>query len=178
MDSIMAFFEKFLGIIQVVVIIAIAMPKLLIFLAPILVFTSWVAQQYFRVSREIKRLESIQKSPVFILFSETIHGLSVIRAFQQEERFMNICFQRIDNMNRCFLYLWHTNRWLNIRMQAVGSIASGFIAIGVVHYVDSLSSTAAALLLIYSIEFTNYLVYMARAHSEVRAIKRSVVPVF
>lgn len=54
----------------------------------------------YKVSRELKRLESVNKSPVFVLFSETMAGLSVIRAFRDEERFFKRCCDLVDSMNR------------------------------------------------------------------------------
>ena len=50
-------------------------PLLLVPLLPVVVFTWWVARQYLHVSRELKRLESLKKSPVFVLFSETLQVL-------------------------------------------------------------------------------------------------------
>lgn len=44
-------------------------------LLPVVVFTWWVSKQYLHVSRELKRLESLKKSPVFVLFSETLQVL-------------------------------------------------------------------------------------------------------
>jgi len=35
---------------------------------------------YRQVAREIKRLDSVSRSPVFAQFSETLGGLSTIRA--------------------------------------------------------------------------------------------------
>jgi hypothetical protein len=62
-------------------------PLLLLPFIPIVLFTWWVSYQYLHVSRELKRLESITKSPVFVLFSETLQGLHVVRAFRDEHRF-------------------------------------------------------------------------------------------
>jgi hypothetical protein len=47
-------------------------PVLLLPLLPVVWFTWWVGRQYLHVSRELKRLESLKKSPVFVLFSETL----------------------------------------------------------------------------------------------------------
>ena len=55
---------------------------------------------YIQGSREMKRLESVHKSPVFVLFSETLSGLATIRAFGHENRFFRICTEHTDNMNR------------------------------------------------------------------------------
>ena len=38
-------------------------------------------------SRDLKRLESISRSPVYASFSETLVGLDTIRAFDASERF-------------------------------------------------------------------------------------------
>ena len=38
-------------------------------------------QYYRRTSRELKRLDSISRSPIFSSFSETLSGLATIRAF-------------------------------------------------------------------------------------------------
>jgi ATP-binding cassette subfamily C (CFTR/MRP) protein 10 len=48
-------------------------------------------QRYYRqTSREVKRLSSISKSPVYAHFSESIAGLSSIRAFCVSARFVEV----------------------------------------------------------------------------------------
>lgn len=100
-------------------VITYSLPYLLIAFIPIMLFTIWVSYQYLHISRELKRLESLMKSPVFILFSETLQGLAVVRSFHAEQRFFQLCCERCDNMNRCHLYMWLCNRWLNFRMQVL-----------------------------------------------------------
>lgn len=41
---------------------------------------------------EIVRLESITKSPVVSLFSETLNGVTTIRAFNKEDYFLKVFF--------------------------------------------------------------------------------------
>ena len=116
-QSIYAFVRCVLETFQIVAVITYTLPILLLPFIPIMGFTAWISYQYIHISRELKRLESISKTPVFVLFSETLHGLPVIRAFRDEKRFFKTCFERIDAMNRCHLYMWLCNRWLNFRMQ-------------------------------------------------------------
>lgn len=167
MGNLLSFFDTLCGMFQMTIIVSLSMPILLVPMLPIIIFTGFVARKFLRVAREIKRLESVSKSPVFVLFSETIHGLAVIRTYQQEARFMNICFDRVDNMCRCFIHLWLSNRWLNIRMQLMGTIVCSLVTIGVVTQAKYLNSTSAGLLLIYSLEFTTYLVWLSRTHADV-----------
>ena len=46
---------------------------------PIVFIFAYLAKYYLKTSRELKRLESIYRSPVFSHFSETICGLDTIR---------------------------------------------------------------------------------------------------
>lgn len=67
---------------------SIANPWLILFLLPLLVVFNYCAKYYLGISRELKRLESICRSPVFSHFSETINGLDTIRTRQMEKHFV------------------------------------------------------------------------------------------
>ena len=55
----------------------------------ILGYLSYLIQQFFRASsRELPRMVSISKSPIFALLSETLHGLDTIRVYQMQDYFM------------------------------------------------------------------------------------------
>jgi hypothetical protein len=44
-----------------------------------------VCRNYFRaVTLELKRLDAVSRSPIYSHFSQTLNGLSVIRAFQHQ----------------------------------------------------------------------------------------------
>lgn len=66
---------------------------LLFVLLPTSVVFVLFARYYLKTSRELKRLESIYRSPVFAHFSETMTGLDTIRTRGMEEEF-------IDQFNR------------------------------------------------------------------------------
>lgn len=68
------------------------------------------------LSRELQRIESITSSPVISHFSETIAGLSTIRAYNQESRFMETLFKRMEDNNVAFVILNSSNRWLGIAL--------------------------------------------------------------
>eukprot|EP01038_Epipyxis_sp_PR26KG_P008717 gene8717-11778_t len=166
MSSLMGFLDCCLGTIQIIAVVAWVLPYLLIPFIPIIFFTLWVSKQYLHISRELKRLESIKKSPVFVLFSETLLGLPVIRAFRQEQRFLSECFRRIDELHACHLYLWLSNRWLNFRMQMLGAIVAGSVGMAVVYDAGKMGNTAAGIVLIYSLSFCDNLTFLARMHAE------------
>ena len=60
---------------------------------PILLAFVFLTRYYLKTSRELKRLESICRSPVFSHFSETMDGLDTIRTRHAEEQFIDQFFR-------------------------------------------------------------------------------------
>jgi ABC-type multidrug transport system fused ATPase/permease subunit len=100
MNNLQDFIDCLVSTAQVVLVITILVPSLIPFLTPVILYNYWVSNRYIRASRELKRLESVNKSPIFVLFSETLTGLSVIRAFRHESRFFELCCKYMDVANR------------------------------------------------------------------------------
>ena len=115
-NSISEFVNCLCGTLNIIVIIMVFKPIILALLLPVIWFTYWVTKQYMHISRELKRLDSICKSPMYALFGETLQGLIIVRSYQNEDYILNKLFTLIDNSNRCYIYLWSCNRWLNFRM--------------------------------------------------------------
>ncbi len=59
-----------------------------------------LSQSYLLCSRELRRLESNSRSPIFSQYGETLSGLSTIRAFSAEQRFLDEMFDKIDETQR------------------------------------------------------------------------------
>lgn len=68
-------------------------------------FSSILFQRfYIPTSRQLRRLESVSRSPIYSHFGETMSGLSVIRAYNHQERFMKHNEVTIDeNLKTIFL---------------------------------------------------------------------------
>ena len=73
-------------------------PWLLFAVVPIAVLAGLVSRYYLKTSRELKRLESINRSPVYSHFSETLDGLETIRTRNREGNFMD-AFCRFVTLN-------------------------------------------------------------------------------
>lgn len=174
MNNLQDFLDCFMSTIQVVIVISVLVPIMIPFLLPVVLYNYIVSKKYIKVSRELKRLESVSKSPIFVLFSETLTGLPVVRAFRHEKRFFNLACEYVDVMNRCHLYMWISNRWLNFRTQCMGACVSGCVAWFVVHQADNIGSTVAGLVLLNAMNFTDAITYMTRMHGECQMSMNSV----
>ena len=84
--------------------------------------TTLIRQYYAHTGREVKRLESQTKSPIFNYISETLNGRAVLKASKLEndlvERFMEV----EDEHSSVFRILVLTRRWLAFRIEMVVAV--------------------------------------------------------
>lgn len=67
---------------------------------------------YVASSRQLKRLESVSRSPVYSHFNETLLGVSVIRAFEEQERFIRQSDLKVDENQKAYYPSIVANRWV------------------------------------------------------------------
>ncbi|KAK0541833.1 hypothetical protein OC844_007956, partial [Tilletia horrida] len=72
--------------------------------------------------RDLRRLESTLRSPIFSAFGELLQGISVVRAFGAEERYMATLCAHVDQSLSAHFYQWQGNRWLLLRFQNLGGL--------------------------------------------------------
>lgn len=68
------------------------------------------------MNRELQRMDSITNSPIVSHFAETIQGVATIRAYNQESRFMEMLFKRLEANNIAVMCHNTSNRWLGIAL--------------------------------------------------------------
>lgn len=164
----------FVQCISTLILITAITPGFLIFAVIISFFYYLVGYFYLTLSRELKRYESITKSPIHQHFSESLTGVATIRAYGIESRFMKQNLQAIDNNNRPFFYLWVANRWLSFRVDAVGSLVMLFAGIFVLLSVGKIDAGLAGLSLSYAIAFSESALWIVRLYSNVEMNMNSV----
>ena len=88
--------QRFLFSIQLVLLLftsiivpSVANPWLLFAIIPLTVLVFYISNYYLKTSRELKRLESISRSPVFSHISETLNGLDTIRTRRRQREFLD-----------------------------------------------------------------------------------------
>ena len=60
---------------------------------PIILLYFYIARYFMRTSRELKRLESICRSPVLTQISETLDGLDTIRSRGRQQEFADLLYR-------------------------------------------------------------------------------------
>ncbi|KAF8502971.1 hypothetical protein JB92DRAFT_3123623 [Gautieria morchelliformis] len=78
---------------------------------------------YLNTGRDLRRMESNSRSPIFSNFSELLSGIVTVRAFASERRFLDNLHSKIDGTTKMWYLFWMTNRWLLLRFDALGGLA-------------------------------------------------------
>ena len=104
-------------------------PILLAALPAIILYDVAVARTYIKGARDMKRLSSLHKSPIYGHFSESLQGLPVIRAFRAEAFCEKQICGFVDTAIRCDRTQKLSFYWLGVRMEAFGSLLGGITAI-------------------------------------------------
>ena len=152
------------------IVIGISTPWFLLLVIP-LGFVYYSYQKYYiRTSRELKRLDSVSKSPIYAHFSETLGGTSTIRAYRQQQRFCLENEWRMDGNLRAYFPSISANRWLAVRLEFLGSIiilASAIFSIISVTTGTGLSAGMVGLAMSYALQITQSLNWIVRQTVEV-----------
>nr|CAB3219633.1 multidrug resistance-associated protein 4 [Phallusia mammillata] len=148
----------------------------LIVVIPLLAYFVWLRQYYIKTSRDIKRMEGANRSPVFSHLSSTLQGLTTIRAFKMENNF-EMEFHELQDLHSCSWFLFLTgSRWLAIRLDVLSSIFIGTVAFSSVLTASYLQTDAGkvGLVLSYSIMLMGMFQWGVRQSAEVENLMTSV----
>ena len=155
--------------VSVLATMIVILPWIIVVLIPLFLFYGWIQLVYRNTARELKRYDSKTQSPVFNYFSETVNGLSTIRAFKSEARLMSETEKRINYNSRFWTKSNFVNRWLGLRLDWIGAFLVGFTAISCVLAVSfgwPIDPGLVGLVLSYTATLTGLLNWGVRRFSE------------
>uniref|UniRef100_A0A671K3G5 ATP-binding cassette, sub-family C (CFTR/MRP), member 8b n=1 Tax=Sinocyclocheilus anshuiensis TaxID=1608454 RepID=A0A671K3G5_9TELE len=145
-------------------VISYVTPLFLIALLPLAVACYFI-QKYFRVaSRDLQQLEDSTEMLLLSHYSQTIEGLTTIRAFRHEQRFKKKLLEHTDANNISSLFLMAANRWLEVRMEYIGAFVVLIAAVASISNTlcSQLSAGLVGLGLTYALMVSNYLNWIVR----------------
>ncbi|XP_025016128.1 multidrug resistance-associated protein 1-like isoform X2 [Tetranychus urticae] len=152
-------------VVSALVIISINIPLLIPALLPVGLLYWFLQRVYISSSRQLKRLESVSRSPIYSYFSETLNGLSTIRAFSETNQFMSKMCQKIDMNQSCAYPSIVANRWLNVRLELMGCFIVLLSSTFAVISRTSLDPSVVGLILSYALTISKTLSFLVRNSS-------------
>ncbi|CAN8095760.1 unnamed protein product [Discula destructiva] len=154
-----------LGIAVTIILIASVTPGFLVAGFFITAAYFFLGKFYLASSRDLKRLESVQRSPLFQQFGETLSGVTTIRAYGDERRFVRENLAKINAQLRPFIYLWAANRWLAFRTDVLGDLVSFFAGVFVIFSLGKIDPGSAGISLSYAIGFADNMLWLVRLYA-------------
>ncbi|XP_021203914.2 multidrug resistance-associated protein 1 isoform X3 [Bombyx mori] len=156
-------------LIGILFVISLSTPSFLAIVVPVGLVYYVIQRFYVATSRQLKRLESIARSPIFSHFGETISGAATIRAFNVTERFIEESNEKLDrNLAYCYAIVVG-KRWLGFRLEFIGNFILFFAAMFAVLSRDTISSGLVGLSLTYAMQVTASLNWLVRLASEIES---------
>ncbi|XP_071595336.1 ATP-binding cassette sub-family C member 10 isoform X1 [Heliangelus exortis] len=153
------FLANVYGLLGMLVIIIYGLPWIGLVLLPLSALYFSIQRYYRRTSRELKRFCSITLSPIYTHFSETLSGLSSIRAMRATQRFELENQLRLERNQRCLFASNTAMQWLDIRLQMIGvAVITAIAGIAIVQHQKQLGNPGlVGLALSYALSVTNLL---------------------
>ncbi|KAI3898766.1 hypothetical protein MKW92_032186 [Papaver armeniacum] len=88
---------------------------------PVAFLCIWFQQYSITATRELGRLKGVSNAPLKQHFIESISGLTTIKCFDQDSRFMDTNMKLVDSSSRPQFYSVGATEWLGFRLDVLSS---------------------------------------------------------
>ena len=166
-DAMRIYFFNLAMILAVFILIIIYFHYFAIALAPLILMFLFSASYYRSSARELKRHEAVLRSEVFARFGEAVSGTASIRAYGLQDYFAKGIYRSVDQMNSAYYLTFSNQRWLSIRLDAIGNSLVFTTGILVVTSRFSVSPSIGGLVLAYILSIVQMIQFVVRQLAEV-----------
>ena len=98
--------------ISVLLLICVSIPYLIILMPFLILLFDFVRNKYLINSIEIKRLEAISRSPIYVDFSSALEGLVTLRGYKLEKATVKSFQKQLDINTRAWFSFLMVSRWV------------------------------------------------------------------
>ena len=153
-----------------VVLIGIIYPYFLIAILPLAAFYIFIVRYFRRAIRQLKRIDSVSRSPMISHLQETLLGIATIRAMgDQLARYKNTNNALITRSSEAYSAFYFGNRWVGFRLDLITNVVITLTAVLTVVARGTISSSLAGLAMVYALQMTGIFQFSTRLVSETEA---------
>ncbi|CAH1777684.1 unnamed protein product [Owenia fusiformis] len=150
-----------------IIVISYSTPIFLAVILPLGILYYFIQRFYIPTSRQLKRIESTTRSPIYTHFSETIAGSSTIRAYGVNDQFILEEERKVDHNLVFYFAQIASNRWLGFRLEFLGSLIVFSAAMfAVISKQSGISGGLVGLSISYALQITGSLNWAVRMTSD------------
>ncbi len=125
---------------------------------------------YGATSRDMRRLDSTTKSPLYALYSEVVSGVQVLRAYGASTQSLRLMLSIADTNTGAFIWFWCLNRWISTRFNMLSSMVIGLTGVAVL--LGNVSAAQAGFALAFASSISGDMLFVVR---RVVALEQSMV---
>ncbi|XP_054263384.1 multidrug resistance-associated protein 1 isoform X4 [Macrosteles quadrilineatus] len=166
-DKLRFWLRIFFRVIATLAVISYTTPIFVVIILPIAILYFFVQRFYVATSRQLKRLESVSRSPIYSHFGESVTGATSIRAYGVQKRFITESEEKVDFNQVCLYPSLISNRWLAVRLETVGNLIIFFSALFAVLGREDTTAGLVGLSVSYALQITQTLNWLVRMTSDV-----------
>lgn len=112
---------------------------------------------YLHAGRDLNRLEGNSRSPMIGVFSETISGVPIIRAYNYEDNFTDKFDRKLNDFFKVKLFQSGGSNWFGVQLDVISFILLMFILLFSLYFENAVSPESMGLLLSYGLKLLDYL---------------------
>ncbi|KAG0305091.1 Multidrug resistance-associated protein 1, partial [Dissophora globulifera] len=156
------------SVLGTIVVIASTTPVFLAMVPPLFLAFAFVQRYYLKSSLSLRRIDSTSRSPVYQHFTETLVGVSTIRAMGVSELFIHDNEVKSTVSANAFFTYQMVARWLQIRLETLGALIIPGAALFAVLDRASLNPSMVGLALSYALTVTQDITQLVRTYCELQ----------
>lgn len=162
------FLANLFGVVGPLAVTVYAMPWICLVLLPLTFLYFNIQGRYRPASRDLKRVGSVAMSPIYTHYSETLAGVSTIRAMQAVPRFVRENMERLESSLKTNYSGQAASQWLELRLQMIGcAVVTGVAVIAVVeHHIAGANPGLVGLAISYALGITGKLSGLVSSFTE------------
>ncbi|XP_048733200.2 multidrug resistance-associated protein 1-like [Ostrea edulis] len=155
-----SFFDLIPFLIGVIITICVGLPVFLYCVIPLSIICFVVQRVFTASATQTRRIHSALSSPQYAHYSESINGVTTIRAFDKLEMFTNESDRRRDVNHRADLTAQICHRWMGISLRLLAATMLFWAYVLAALYRDHLSLGMIAIMINYTDMFTGSLLFL------------------
>ncbi|EGD79317.1 ABC transporter [Salpingoeca rosetta] len=154
------------------------LPWLLVIVVPLFILFYLLRRRYLWSAREVQRLESVSRSPIYTHFNESLTGLATIRVFDAYDLALQTFRYYQDEHSRAVYMFVGLRRWVAFRLDMLGvafATCAVFVTAGIRH---ELEAGLAALAISYALRLPGVIQWAtlesAAVENEMTSVERII----
>ncbi|KAJ2692367.1 hypothetical protein H4R19_006167, partial [Coemansia spiralis] len=158
------------GVVNSIMIIGYSTPMVIVVFLPLAAAYVSLQRRYMASSRELKRLSSTMRSPIVAHLQESLGGVTTVRAYGHQARFVHDNERRIEQSMRVEWTYNMLRRWLTLRLETMGAtvmLGTTLLAVASLHYTGRGDAGLVGLAVTYSFRLTSLLGMAVKQYTSV-----------